>query len=70
MFFRTTNTITLTSFLLGATLTYAQNKQANNWYFGRNAGITFNTTDGGPKAVVDWQKFQGKGCGSILIIRI
>ena len=67
MFFRTTNTITLTSFLLGATLTYAQNKQANNWYFGRNAGITFNTTDGSPQAVFDGQIAQIEGCASILI---
>ena len=59
----------LSCLFFGVTFSVAQSKQANNWYFGRNAGITFNTTDGSPKAVVDWQKFQGKGCASILIIR-
>ncbi len=44
---------------------YAQNKQANNWYFGHNAGITFNTPDGIPQAVFDGQIDQIEGCASI-----
>ena len=44
---------------------YAQNKQANNWYFGNNAGITFNTPDGSPQAVFDGQIYQEEGCASI-----
>ncbi len=44
---------------------YAQNKQANNWYFGNNAGITFNTPDGSPQAVFDGQINQYEGCASI-----
>ncbi len=44
---------------------YAQNKQANNWYFGQRAGITFNTPDGSPQAVFDGQINQWEGCASI-----
>ncbi len=43
----------------------AQNKQANNWYFGHNAGITFNTPDGSPQAVFDGEINQLEGCASI-----
>ncbi len=44
---------------------FAQNKQANNWYFGQHAGITFNTEDGSPQAVFDGQMNQNEGCASI-----
>jgi len=44
---------------------YAQNKQANNWYFGENAGITFNTPDGSPQAVFNGQIDQYEGCASM-----
>ncbi len=43
----------------------AQNKQANNWYFGKYAGITFNTADGSPEAVYDGMINQNEGCASI-----
>ena len=44
---------------------YAQNKQANNWYFGQYAGITFNTPDGSPQVLYDGQINQYEGCASI-----
>ncbi len=44
---------------------YAQNKQANNWYFGQYAGITFNTPDGSPQVVFDGKINQIEGCASI-----
>ncbi len=44
---------------------YAQNKQANNWYFGQHAGITFNTPDGSPQVLYDGQINQLEGCASI-----
>ena len=43
----------------------AQNKQANNWYFGQRAGLTFNTIDGSPQAIFDGQIAQIEGCASI-----
>ncbi len=43
----------------------AQNKQANNWYFGHNAGITFNTANGSPQPLYDGQIDQSEGCASI-----
>ncbi len=49
----------------GVHLVHAQNKQANNWYFGKYAGITFNTADGSPEAVYDGMINQNEGCASI-----
>ena len=37
--------------------------EANNWYFGTNAGITFNTSP--PSAVNDGQLATNEGCSSI-----
>lgn len=37
--------------------------EANNWYFGRNAGITFNTNP--PSAVNNGQLSTNEGCSSI-----
>ena len=54
----------MSSFLWAISL-YAQNKQANNWYFGHNAGITFNTPDGSPQVLYDGQIHQWEGCASI-----
>ncbi|SDH06235.1 T9SS type B sorting domain-containing protein [Psychroflexus sediminis] len=41
---------------------YAQG-EANNWYFGRNAGITFNTNP--PTALTDGELSTSEGCSSI-----
>ena len=38
-------------------------KQTNNWYFGKNAGITFNTNP--PSALTDGQLDTWEGCASI-----
>jgi gliding motility-associated-like protein len=38
-------------------------QQANNWYFGFNAGITFNTTP--PTALLDGALFTTEGCANI-----
>ncbi|MGM0634933.1 MAG: T9SS type B sorting domain-containing protein [Bacteroidota bacterium] len=43
-------------------LIYAQG-EANNWYFGRNAGITFNTNP--PTALLDGELNTEEGCSSI-----
>jgi len=37
--------------------------EANNWYFGQNAGITFNTNP--PSALLDGQINTNEGCSSI-----
>lgn len=42
--------------------TYAQ-KEANNWYFGEKAGITFNTSP--PSALIDGALNAREGCASI-----
>ncbi len=42
--------------------TFAQG-EANNWYFGNNAGITFNTNP--PSALTDGQLDTNEGCSSI-----
>lgn len=44
---------------------YAQNKRNNNWYFGRYAGLTFNTIDGNPAALVNGVLTTEEGCASI-----
>jgi gliding motility-associated-like protein len=38
-------------------------QQENNWYFGHNAGLTFNTTP--PSALLDGQIFTYEGCSGI-----
>jgi gliding motility-associated-like protein len=43
-------------------IVFAQN-EANNWYFGRNAGITFNS--GSPVAVTNGQLNTYEGCATI-----
>ncbi|MGE5108959.1 MAG: PKD domain-containing protein [Sphingobacteriales bacterium] len=47
------NCITFTSY----------SQQGNNWYFGENAGLTFNTNP--PSALLDGQLFTFEGCASI-----
>ena len=49
-------------FLFSTTLIYAQN-QANNWYFGLGAGISFNS--GALVALLDGQLHTDEGCASI-----
>lgn len=39
--------------------------QANNWYFGYHAGITFNTPDGIPVALTNGALSTGEGCATI-----
>lgn len=38
-------------------------KEAANWYFGNNAGLTFNS--GTPEALLDGQLVTGEGCAAI-----
>ena len=45
-----------------STVTFAQ-KEANNWYFGHNAGVTFNS--GAPVALTNGQLYTLEGCSSI-----
>ncbi len=49
-------------FLLYASFIQSQ-QEANNWYFGRNAGISFNT--GNPVALTNGQLNTLEGCSSI-----
>lgn len=51
----------LTIILFGS-FCFAQG-EANNWYFGQNAGITFNTNP--PSALLDGQINTNEGCSSI-----
>jgi len=43
---------------------YSQ-KEANNWYFGSNCGMTFNTSDNSPKALTNGQLNSDEGCAAI-----
>src|SRR5437764_1215512 len=54
--------ILLIYLFLICTASFAQ-KEANNWYFGRNAGVTFN--GGAPVAVTNGQLNTLEGCASI-----
>ncbi len=63
--FRKTNIIILTFLLMGELHTHAQSKQANNWYFGIYAGVTFNSPDGSPQPLYDGMINQHEGCASI-----
>ncbi len=40
-------------------------KEANNWYFGYNAGITFNTPDGSPVALLYGALHTDEGVATI-----
>lgn len=40
-------------------------KEFNNWYFGNNAGITFNTKSGEPEALTDGVLYSQRGCAAI-----
>ena len=44
-------------------LIFSQGKEANNWYFGGNAGITFNTSP--PTSLLDGQLNTEEGCATI-----
>ena len=65
MFRRTANFHLLICLFVWSAYGFAQNKQANNWYFGQYAGITFNTVDGSPEALYDGMINQNEGCASI-----
>ncbi|SHE28748.1 gliding motility-associated C-terminal domain-containing protein [Psychroflexus salarius] len=52
----------LSLFLLISFYNYSQG-EANNWYFGNNAGITFNTSP--PTALLDGALSTNEGCSSI-----
>lgn len=45
------------------TYSHAQNGQANNWYFGSYAGLTFNTTP--PTALTNGALTTGEGCAAM-----
>ena len=47
----------------GITQDIFSQKQANNWYFGNNAGMTFNTSP--PTALTNGALTAGEGCASI-----
>lgn len=49
--------------LIASHSVFAQRSVANNWYFGRNAGISF--TSGAPTALTDGQLNTAEGCSSI-----
>ncbi len=49
-------------FIACFSIIYSQN-EGNNWYFGRNAGISFNS--GSPVAITDGSMNQDEGCASI-----
>lgn len=49
--------------IVGISIQAMAQNQANNWYFGRNAGITFNTTP--PTALTDGALNTSEGCASI-----
>jgi hypothetical protein len=55
--------ITIGSFLLLSFTGRAQQLLYNNWYFGENAAITFNTTP--PAALTGSQISTGEGSASI-----
>ncbi len=40
-------------------------KEYNNWYFGERAGITFNTADEEPVALLDGDLYTYEGCSAI-----
>jgi len=52
-------------FLIFSCLSLYGQKEWNNWYFGENAGITFNTPDGIPIALTDGQLYSEEGCTTI-----
>ncbi len=51
------------AFLLFCGINVFSQGEANNWYFGSNAGITFN--NGAPEALLDGQLDTFEGCSSI-----
>ncbi len=53
--------LTLSMFL--TTLTLMGQKQADNWYFGRYAGIEFSS--GEPNSILDGQLFTAEGCATL-----
>ncbi|NVJ64187.1 MAG: gliding motility-associated C-terminal domain-containing protein [Flavobacteriaceae bacterium] len=50
-------------FLLLPCLAFTQNKQGNNWYFGRYAGLNFNTDP--PTPLLDGEINTWEGCATI-----
>jgi hypothetical protein len=55
--------ICLTLLLVSGTIILFAQKQANNWYFGYSAGITFNTNP--PTVLTNGQISTAEGCTSI-----
>jgi hypothetical protein len=51
--------------LLFSSLDVFSQKHFNNWYFGWNAGITFNTKSGEPEALLDGVTDVNQGCSTI-----
>ncbi|WP_299335744.1 T9SS type B sorting domain-containing protein [uncultured Psychroserpens sp.] len=56
------NTILLLSFMLVSSILFSQNEAAN-WYFGFNAGVTFNS--GSPVTMLDGELNTTEGCATI-----
>lgn len=56
------NIILLLSFMLISSILFSQNEAAN-WYFGFNAGVTFNS--GSPVTMLDGQLNTTEGCATI-----
>ncbi len=44
---------------------FSQGKEGNNWYFGKYAGISFNTPDGEPQALMNSAMIAHEGCAAI-----
>ena len=57
-------TLLLIIIILSSTNLFAQ-REYFNWYFGKRAGITFNTPDYSPKVIEDSQIYAIEGCASI-----
>ena len=60
-----TKTQNILIFLFLTCLTAYGQKEWNNWYFGENAGLSFNTPDGVPIAVSNGSLFSEEGCSSL-----
>ncbi|WP_240032221.1 T9SS type B sorting domain-containing protein [Psychroflexus aestuariivivens] len=54
--------LTILTFIFVTLSSFAQG-EANNWYFGNGAGITFNTNP--PSSILDGQLYTNEGCSSI-----
>jgi hypothetical protein len=57
------HTLLTTSFFLAVSLTAFSQKQAENWYFGHNAGLDF--TSGTPTLIANSAIYADEGCSSV-----